>query len=137
LLAANTILLPMAHILICEEDEGIRGLLQRVIDLDGHTWSCIGGDDEFALEPDALLLDAWWSAAADCGRRARRRWPDLPIILTSNVVPLNAEIEDLRPFSRLSRPFAIDELRQVVAAALLPSSVPAQVVPLRASRRQA
>jgi DNA-binding response OmpR family regulator len=109
----------MADIVVQERDESVSKLLEHVLGLDGHTCSR-GTSRKFADEtspPDVLILDPWWPSATELGRRIRRRCPQVAVILTSNLIPAEVDLDGLRPFRCLSRPFVLGELRAAVAGA--------------------
>jgi DNA-binding response OmpR family regulator len=119
LLADGAIVARMAHILVQERDETVSELLERVLRLDGHKCSR-RSRWEFADEvsaPDVLILDPWWPSATELGLRIRRQCPQVAVILTSNVIPADVDLDGLRPFRCLARPFVLGEVRAAVAGA--------------------
>jgi DNA-binding response OmpR family regulator len=111
----------MARIVICEEDATLRDLLRAVLESAGHRSLCLTRFEDLApTEPDLLLLDPGWVVASEQGRRCRDRWPDIPIILTSNLVLSTMDIEALRPFACLPQAFGLTDVREAVARALQP-----------------
>ncbi len=122
---------PEAHILLCEDDQGVREALQRALRFEGYrvTTASDGGQ---ALEavgteiPDLVVLDVmmpYIDGLTVC-RRVRDKHRTLPILMltarhevSDRVAGLDAGADDY-----VLKPFALDELLARVRALLRRSS---------------
>lgn len=118
----------MAHILVIDDDEAVRRSMRRALELDGHTvleaadgWEGLRrfGEAPVALVVTDILMPN--REGIETIIELRRRSPTLPILAVSGG-SLNTDREgilmsaDLLGASRvLAKPFAVSELREVVA----------------------
>ena len=116
------------HILVVDDDEGVRSVIVESLEMMGYTVSeAPNGAAGLALlakaEPDALLLDFAMDGmnGAELADRARLLAPELPIILATGYA-------DTDKFPAcdvvLRKPFQIDALAEAVRSALKRGAVP-------------
>jgi DNA-binding response OmpR family regulator len=105
----------MARIHIEEPSHAIHALLEYVVGRMGHEVIGQGGDP---LECDLLILEPTSSSGCLVAERLRAARRDLPIICISTEPPSRA-VRELGPVAYFVKPFAIAEIEQAVANALL------------------
>lgn len=119
----------MARILLVDDEEPVRGLLKRSLELDGHlvTTASDGGDALARVEEargafDLLITDIRMPIMDGIALTlaVKRDYPDLVIVLMTGFADqrerakgLDAIVADV-----LTKPFAIAELRSAVRRAL-------------------
>ena len=116
-----------ATILVVDDDEHTRALVQDVLDLEGYqVRSAVDGqaalDVLASWRPDLILLDlnmprldGWGFCAA---QRQQPAISDIPIVLMSAARNLPSRQLPCEPAAVLEKPFDLDELLQRVADAL-------------------
>lgn len=119
----------MARILIAEDEESLRGLVQRALAEDGHE-AVAAADGAEALEAlmraggkfDLILTDIKMPVmdGIALALAAARDYPDITILLMTGYADqrerahgLDALIHDV-----VAKPFSVDEIRRVVANAI-------------------
>jgi CheY-like chemotaxis protein len=124
----------MARILVTDDEEPIRGLLRRALELDGHEVECAADGAaalaELASRPYDLLLSDIRMPVMDgiaLALASAREWPRLTILLMTGyaeqrerAVNLQALIHDV-----VLKPFTIADIRTAVAEALAANSAAA------------
>ena len=126
----------MARILVAEDDDGVRRLVERALRLEGHDVTAVS-DGEMAFETlaaergdfDLLLSDIRMPAMTgiELAHRAAAAWPDVTILLMTGFAEMREAAEDLTRIIAgvLDKPFALIELRRAVVSALAgPSGQP-------------
>lgn len=119
----------MARILVAEDDDGVRRLVERALRLEGHDVTAVP-DGEAAFETlnaergdfDLLLSDIRMPAMTgiELAHRAAAAWPDVTILLMTGFAEMREAAEDLTRIVAgvLDKPFALVELRRAVVSAL-------------------
>jgi CheY-like chemotaxis protein len=116
----------MAHILVVEDDDAIRGLVSEVLREDGYqVQEAINGADALdklrTLRPDLIVLDLMmpvmdgWTFVEEC--RNKDWCGDVPIIVTSASHDLPRTADKLRSLgvrTCLAKPFDVDGLLALV-----------------------
>jgi two-component system cell cycle response regulator CpdR len=117
----------MAHILLAEDDDSLRGFLRRALEKRGHDVCAVRDGEEAA---DAMASDRFDLILADIvmpgidgielAHRAREKWPDLPIMFITGfaAVALRARNEFEGRTKIMSKPFHLRELVEEVEKAL-------------------
>jgi two-component system cell cycle response regulator CpdR len=120
----------MAHILIADDEEPLRGFVARALQLDGHTVdaACDGGEALDLLSApgadyDLLLTDIRMPImdGIALALAAAKLKPDMPILLMTGYADqrerahgLDALIHDV-----IAKPFSLGDIRKAVAEALV------------------
>jgi two-component system, cell cycle response regulator CpdR len=127
----------MARILVAEDEDSLRSLVQRALTLDGHEVS-VAPDGAEALDMlahresgfDLLLADIKMPVmdGIALALAAARDYPDLIILLMTGYADqrerahgLDALVHDV-----ITKPFTLPEIRQAVAGALAAGARPAR-----------
>jgi two-component system, cell cycle response regulator CpdR len=119
----------MARILLVDDEEPIRGLLKRGLEMDGHTVATAadGGDGLDRLMHaegafDLLLTDIRMPVmdGIALAHAAKRDHPDLVILLMTGFADQRERAADLRPIVAdvLTKPFSLADARAAFARAL-------------------
>lgn len=108
----------MARVLLSEGDPDVRRLLVLLLERLGHDVAILDGTPPEASACDLLLLEPASRSGLEHARLVRDAQPELPIICVS-VLPPEAEFLSLGPLEYLAKPFALNELRDVVDRTLL------------------
>lgn len=113
---------PGGHVLVVDDDPGIRGFLQAILQAEGFTVATAangqeGLDEVAARRPDVVLLDLampvlnGWQFQARL--RAQRR--DIPVVFMSAGHNAAIEARQHRAAGHLTKPFAVEEMLALVA----------------------
>ena len=116
------------RILVVEPHAEVRALLGHVVERLGHEAVFPSGRRGEVLpdgEVDVLLLEPADASACLTAQRLCRRRSDLPVICAS-IYP-DLELESLRPFAYLMKPFGLEELERVILAAVASVAAPAKL----------
>ena len=108
---------PVARILICEPHAEVRELLRHVVVRLGHEPVYSGSNAPREDDVDAVLLEPAHAPSLDAASRLRLKRPDLPIVCTS-IHPPDGGLGPLDPFAYLLKPFALEELENIIRRAL-------------------
>lgn len=120
----------MAHILIAEDDAAIRHFVERALESQGHTVTLCadGGEALETLENrcfDLLLTDIMMPVmdGIALSLAASSHHPNMPIVMMTGYSGQKERAHNLDALIRdvLLKPFTMDQLRQSVGAALLPT----------------
>ena len=116
------------RILVVEEDEDVRRLICRLLELYGYSTAESGnGVGAFArlrlAAPDLVLLDLMLPdgvSGFDVLRRMREHaaWRNIPVVPMTASVHLDHEIAALQPRFLLRKPFRMEDLLEVVSESL-------------------
>jgi CheY-like chemotaxis protein len=123
--------LPMAHILVVEDETSLRELLAEILALDGHTVST-AEDGRAALQqlrrtrPEVILLDLLlpdtdgWTFARQCQTDPVGR--DIPILVVSVVNPqtVRRQLAGTSVRGVIEKPFNFEQLLALVDATIRP-----------------
>lgn len=107
----------MARILIAENRQAVRRLMELRVERLGHEPVAWTGQDVDAAELDAVLVEPADPEALAFARELRRAHPSLPIVISS-VRERTLETASLRPTAHLVKPFALSRLERALADAL-------------------
>ena len=118
--------LPMAKILLVDDEEPVRGFLKRGLELDGHQVStAIDGSDalerltEEAGAFDLILTDIRMPImdGIALALAAKRDFPDLPILLMTGYADQRERAKNLEVIIEdvLTKPFSLAEARAAVS----------------------
>jgi len=119
----------MARILIAEDDEPVRGLVKRALEMDGHV-VVAEADGAAALDQlmetrgafDLLLSDIRMPLmdGIALSLAAGRDFPDLPILLMTGFADQRERAHDLEAIIEdvVTKPFSLAEIRAAVEKAL-------------------
>lgn len=125
------------RVLVVEDDEEVRRLLCRILELYGYTTAESGnGIGAFAqlrlALPRVVVLDLMMPAVNGFQVAARMRehpvWRNVPIIVMTASIHLEEQIRAMNPTCVLKKPFSMEELLDAVAA-VLPASDDAATLP--------
>ena len=117
----------MAKILIAEDEAAVREFLTRGLAASGHEVIAVA-DGSAAL--DALEVDAFDLLISDIvmpemdglslALKVAKEWPGLPIVLMTGFADQQARARNLHALVHavIAKPFSLDALNRVVAAAL-------------------
>ncbi|MFO7308499.1 MAG: response regulator [Pseudomonadota bacterium] len=119
----------MAHILLVDDEEGVRGFLKRGLEIDGHAVvTAVDGEDGLArLDQHQgrfdLLLTYIRMPIMDgiaLAHAAKRSYPELPIMLMTGFADQRERASSLDGvvIDVLTKPFSLAELRTSVREAL-------------------
>ena len=119
----------MARILLVDDEESIRGLLKRGLEMDGHAVSTAAdGEDGLGrlVESDGgfdvVLTDIRMPAmdGIALAHAAKRAFPDLIVLLMTGFAEQRERAADLQDIVAdvLTKPFSIAEVRGAVARVL-------------------
>lgn len=119
----------MAHILVVDDDNSVRGFTARALTLDGHfVDECCDGDE--ALERiearsgdyDLILSDIRMPAmdGITMAKQAVKDFPDLKILLMTGFAEQRERASDISRIviDVVSKPFSLADIRQAVGRAL-------------------
>jgi CheY-like chemotaxis protein len=117
---------PVRHksVLLVEDNEAVGSFAQNLLDELGHdvTWATNADDalgilDERRQEFDLVFTDVVMPGMNGIGlaQEVRRRWPDLPVVLTSGYSHILAE-QGSHGFPLLQKPYTMDGLLGVLSA---------------------
>ena len=116
------------RVLVVEDDDDVRRLICRLLALYGYvTVDSSNGIGAFALlrltPPDVVLLDMMLPGGVsgfDVVKRMRQHevWREIPVIPMTAAIDLEDQIAALQPRFVLRKPFRIEELLEVLVAAL-------------------
>jgi two-component system cell cycle response regulator CpdR len=123
----------MAHILIADDEEPLRGFVARALQLDGHTVdsACDGGEALDLLSApgagyDLLLTDIRMPImdGIALALAAAKLHPEMPILLMTGYADQRERARDLEALIKdvLTKPFSLSDLRQAVRQVLEPVS---------------
>ncbi len=127
----------MAHILIAEDDEPVRAIVRRALELDGHT-IVAEADGAAALERlsasggrfDLLLSDIRMPLmdGIALSLAAARDFPLLPIVLMTGYADQRERAHDLLALIEdvVTKPFSVAEIRAAVSKVLQRRNVAAR-----------
>ncbi|WP_420139754.1 PAS domain S-box protein [Sphingomonas sp.] len=110
------------RVLLVEDNEAVGGFARSLLEELGQqvTWATGGEQALRILEERRDAFDLVFSDVVmpgmngvDLGREVRRRWPDLPIVLTSGYSHVLAE-EGSHGFDLLQKPYTVDGLLGVI-----------------------
>lgn len=119
--------LPIARVLIAEDDPDVRGLLLEYVETLGHdVLPVVGGQEVLphvvASAPDLVLLDLGLPGLAGREVLAELRVlaPALPVVIMTgqNALELWAELVERGAFDVVTKPFNLQHLARVVREAL-------------------
>lgn len=120
-----------AHrILVIDEDDAVRGLLCRILELYGYrTVDSCSGIGAFAhlrlWPPDVILMNLQLPgdvSGFDVIRRMRDNpsWREIPVVPMTSSTPSDNEIQTLQARFVLRKPFSMEDLLDVVSASVQP-----------------
>lgn len=124
----------MARILVTDDEEPIRGLLSRALELDGHEVGCAADGAaalaELASHPYDLLLSDIRMPVMDgiaLALASAREWPQLTILLMTGYAEQRERAANLQELIHdvVVKPFTVADIRAAVAEALAASSAAA------------
>ncbi len=132
----------MARILLVDDEEPIRGLLKRGLEMDGHTVATAsdGGDGLDRLSEvegafDLLLTDIRMPMmdGIALAHAAKRDYPGLAILLMTGFADQRERAADLQDVvvDVLTKPFSLADARAAVARALPPQGLSRQIAAFR------
>jgi CheY-like chemotaxis protein len=117
----------MARILVTDDEDAIRGLLGRALELDGHEVAAAADGAaalaELSNQPYDLLLSDIRMPVMDgiaLALTAAREWPELTILLMTGYAEQRERAADLQALIHdvVVKPFTIADIRAAVAEAL-------------------
>jgi two-component system, cell cycle response regulator CpdR len=105
----------MAHILIADDEEPLRGFVARALQLDGHSVDAAAVYDLLLTDIRMPMMDGIALALA-----AAKERPTLPILLMTGYADQRERARDLDALIRdvLIKPFSLADLRATVAKTL-------------------
>ncbi len=117
----------MSRILVVDDEEGIRQVLQDVLGDEGH--QVVAVEDGFqALEilekeaVDLVILDVWLPnmGGIDVLKRVRKGWPDIEVVVISGHANINMAVQAVKigAFDFLEKPLSLEKTITVVENAL-------------------
>ena len=117
----------MSSILVVDDEQGIRQVLQDVLGDEGHQVFAV--EDGFqALEilekeaVDLVILDVWLPnmGGIDVLKRVRKGWPDIEVVIISGHANINMAVQAVKigAFDFLEKPLSLDKTITVVENAL-------------------
>lgn len=106
----------MARIILCEADADVRELLTTLLSRLGHEVE-VAHPGGAPPDGELLILEPAAPAYLALAQSIRGRSPDLPVLCVS-VLPEEADFLELGPLVYLVKPFALDDLRDAIAATL-------------------
>ncbi len=117
----------MSSILVVDDEQGIRQVLQDVLGDEGH--QVVTVEDGFqALEilekeaVDLVILDVWLPnmGGIDVLKRVRKGWPDIEVVIISGHANINMAVQAVKigAFDFLEKPLSLDKTITVVENAL-------------------
>ena len=117
----------MSTILVVDDEQGIRQVLQDVLGDEGH--QVVTVEDGFqALEilekeaVDLVILDVWLPnmGGIDVLKRVRKGWPDIEVVVISGHANINMAVQAVKigAFDFLEKPLSLDKTITVVENAL-------------------
>ena len=117
----------MSTILVVDDEQGIRQVLQDVLGDEGH--QVVTVEDGFqALEilekeaVDLVILDVWLPnmGGIDVLKRVRKGWPDIEVVIISGHANINMAVQAVKigAFDFLEKPLSLDKTITVVENAL-------------------
>jgi PAS domain S-box-containing protein len=120
------------HILVVEDNEQVGAFSTQLLDELGFetTWAadadaairCIEqGPERFAAVFSDVVMPG--KSGVELGKEIRERWPQLPVVLTSGYSHILAE-GGAHGFDLLKKPYSIENLTGVLAAAMRPQKQP-------------
>ncbi len=114
-------------ILVVEDNVVLRAMIVRALTEQGYLVLIAGSfrvaTDQLAVKPALMILDinlpdaTGWDVAA----WVERHVGTVPVILISGDTPAAKRLERLHPLAFLPKPFAIDDLLDIVEAQVAPS----------------
>ena len=118
----------MARILIADDDQALRDLIQRALQSDGHTVDVVGDGGEALARldsgavPDVLVADIDMPVVdgISLAQQALTKKPDLRVLMISGMVE-RLEAAKALPANRLAtlqKPFTLEAARAEIAALL-------------------
>jgi len=117
----------MARILVTDDEDAIRGLLCRALELDGHEVATASDGaaalEELASSPYDLLLSDIRMPVMDgiaLALSAAREWPQLTILLMTGFADQRERASDLEALIHdvVVKPFSVADIRAAVTDAL-------------------
>jgi two-component system nitrogen regulation response regulator NtrX len=137
----------MAHILIVDDEEGIRSSLEGILGDEGfETSAASDGEDALDALAGGELLDLVLLDIAMPGRdgvevlaEVRERWPELPVVMMSGHGTIETAVRTTRlgAFDFIEKPLSIDKLLLTVEHALERSRLERENARLRAASLRA
>jgi len=117
----------LSSILVVDDEQGIRQVLQDVLGDEGH--QVVTVEDGFqALEilekeaVDLVILDVWLPnmGGIDVLKRVRKGWPDIEVVIISGHANINMAVQAVKigAFDFLEKPLSLDKTITVVENAL-------------------
>jgi len=117
----------LSSILVVDDEQGIRQVLQDVLGDEGH--QVVTVEDGFqALEilekeaVDLVILDVWLPnmGGIDVLKRVRKGWPDIEVVVISGHANINMAVQAVKigAFDFLEKPLSLDKTITVVENAL-------------------
>lgn len=118
----------MAHILVCDDEEGMRSFVARALQLDGHT-TAQASDGAHALEVlgqesrfDLILTDIRMPVmdGIALALNAARDYPDTAILLMTGFADQRERASNLEAIVHdvVTKPFSLADIRKKVGEAL-------------------
>ncbi len=132
----------MSHILVVDDEQGIRQVLQEVLGDEGYQVTAV--EDGFQAlevlgrgEVDLMILDVWLPnmGGIDVLKRTRQEWPDLEVIVISGHANINMAVQAVKigAFDFLEKPLSLEKTTKVVENALKLKQLKAENRELKAS----
>jgi two-component system nitrogen regulation response regulator NtrX len=132
----------LSHILVVDDEEGIRQVLQDVLGDEGYQVTAV--EDGFQAievlgrgEVDLMILDVWLPnmGGIDVLKRARQDWPDVEVIVISGHANINMAVQAVKigAFDFLEKPLSLEKTTKVVENALKLKELKAENRELKAS----
>jgi len=132
----------LSHILVVDDELGIRQVLQEVLGDEGY--QVTAAEDGFqALEAlgrggvDLMILDVWLPnmGGIDVLKRVRQDWPDVEVVVISGHANINMAVQAVKigAFDFLEKPLSLEKTTKVVENALKLKELKAENRQLKAS----
>ncbi len=135
------------NILIVDDEEGIRNLIQGILEDEGYRTKQAANSRETYAQiesraPDLIVLDIWLEQSADDGlqilSKVKANYPHLPIIMISGHGTVETAVSAIKQgaYDFIEKPFKSDRLLLMVRRALEASALKKENQDLKNDRRE-